>query len=68
MQGEGLEVVDRLAAAQSADAQFWGLWKGARGVSHSYLDSLYIVSIRRAWSDSAQTWAYFPEVEIRGYI
>ncbi|PIL28378.1 hypothetical protein GSI_09529 [Ganoderma sinense ZZ0214-1] len=58
-------VVERLAAAHSIDAQIWQLWKRACGSStDDYLKALYIVSIRRM--KSGNTWAYFPEVEIRG--
>ena len=63
MQRERPDVVERGCAYPGIDGEVWELWQRACGSYVDYLDALYIVSIRRM--RIADTWAYFPEVEVR---
>ncbi|KAM5544907.1 hypothetical protein V8D89_001805 [Ganoderma adspersum] len=58
------EVAERAGRYPGPEGQVWQAWRSAchhPGVD--FLDTLYIVSIRRM--RVSNTWAYFPEVEIR---
>ncbi|KAM5544897.1 hypothetical protein V8D89_001795 [Ganoderma adspersum] len=57
------DVVERACAYPGLCGDVWRLWQRACGRYVDYLDALYIVRIRRMLV--ADTWAYFPEVEIR---
>ncbi|KAM5544904.1 hypothetical protein V8D89_001802 [Ganoderma adspersum] len=58
------EVAERASGHPGPDGQVWQVWRWAcRHPTVDFLDTLYIVSIRRM--RVANTWAYFPEVEIR---
>ncbi|KAM5544893.1 hypothetical protein V8D89_001791 [Ganoderma adspersum] len=58
------EAAERASERPGADGDVWKVWRWAcRHPGVDFLDTLYIVSIRRM--RVSNTWAYFPEVEIR---
>ena len=64
LQWQRPEVAERASQHPGPDGEVWQEWRWAcRHPEVDFLDTLYIMSIRRTWT--ASTWVYFPEVEIR---